>query len=94
MKEIIETLRGADNEGTAEPWWAIVDPRQAFKCNPHEIASMITGPFFSRKDATDFLKATRYNFGKYAVVYCFSGYYSKKYREFYRNEIEGKIKRL
>ena len=38
--------------------------------------------------AEDFLKSTRYNFGKYAVVYCFSGYHSRKYKNFYRKEVE------
>lgn len=70
-----------ENEATSYPWWIIVDPRQSFRCNPHEIASMITGPFFSRKEAQDFLDATRYNFSKRAVVYCASGHNSRQYRE-------------
>lgn len=70
-----------ENEATAYPWWIIVDPRQSFKCDPHDIASMITGPFFSRKEAQDFLDATRYNFSKRAVVYCCTGTHSRQYRE-------------
>lgn len=84
IEEITETLRGADNEATRCPYWMILDPRQMFRCNPHELAGMITGPFFSRKDAQDFLTLTRYNFSKYVVVYCMSGNYSKKYENLCR----------
>lgn len=67
------------NEGTRSPWWMIVDPRQNMRCDIHEAASQITGPFFSRKEAQDFLDATRYNFSSRAKVYCHSGCYSWQY---------------
>lgn len=69
-----------DNECTESPWWVIVDPHQNMGCDPHYAAEMVTGPFFSRKEAQDFLTATRYNFGPRAVVYCKSGYYSHQYK--------------
>jgi hypothetical protein len=73
-----------DNESTAFPWWAIVDPRLGtitkHEC-VHAVASMITGPFFSRESAERALASGRYNYGKHAAVYCFSGHKSWDYRE-------------
>ena len=87
MKEtddIIKTLSKADNECTESPYWLILDPRQMFRCNVHELASMITGPFFCREDAENHLKARRYAFSKHAKVYCHSGYWSQKYKNLCR----------
>lgn len=70
-----------DNEATESPWWAIVDPKQNMAKDLNMAASQITGPFFSRAEAEDFLKATHYNFSKRAAVWCFSGYYSRQYKE-------------
>ena len=73
-------------EATSSPWWSIIDPRQNFRTDNqalHDISSMITGPFFSRKEAEDYLKATRYNFGKNAKVFCHSGHHSKRYHDAY-----------
>jgi len=78
-KEITETLKRAYNEATSSPYWLILDPQQNMRCNIHNLAGQITGPFFSRKDAEDFLERTRYNFGVKACVYCLSGNYSRKY---------------
>lgn len=85
--EIKETLRNADNEATRAPYWLILDPKQNLRCDPHVMGFGIAGPFFCREDAEDYLKATRYNFSKRAVVYCLSGHYSQKYENFVR-EIE------
>ena len=55
------------NESTSNPWWIIIDPEQNLEKNDdgiHKIASMITGPFFSRGTAEEFLERTRYNFSK------------------------------
>lgn len=82
LYEIMGTLKDADCESTRSPYWLIVDPRQSFRCDVGDIASMITGPFFCREDAEDYLKRTRYNFGKYAKVWCASGCYSWKYDDF------------
>lgn len=81
LREIVETLFNADNEITSAPYWLIIDPRQSFSCDVHDIASMITGPFFSRETAEGFLTNTRYNFGKRAKVYCHSGNYSYLYSQ-------------
>jgi len=83
-KEIIRTLKGANNEATSAPYWLILDPIQNMGCDIHYLASQITGPFFSREDAESFLKATRYNFGDRARVYCLSGCYSYKYERLYK----------
>ena len=89
-----------DNESTASPWWMIIDPRQQFKTNTenntdplHSIANMITGPFFSRKEAEDFLNATRYNFTKNAMVYCHSGCYTRQYDNAWNKAREEKRKK-
>lgn len=78
----IEIEVSEKNEGTSSPWWAIIDPRQNFEIGErgvHNVAGMITGPFFSRESAENFLAATRYNFGRTAEVYCLSGCYSRQY---------------
>jgi len=49
-----------------------------------QIPNCITGPYFSRSDAESHLKARRYAFSKKAYVYCHSGYWSHKYKTFYR----------
>lgn len=79
MKTIKETLENADNEATAAPYWLILDPKQNMCCGVHELASQISGPFFSRGDAQNFLDRTRYNFSKKARAYCHSGHMSMKY---------------
>lgn len=85
LNEIVTTLQKAGNEGTSAPYWLIIDPyRQMFECNAHTVASMISGPFFSREDAEKYLNSRRYNYSKHAVVYCHSGYFSRKYDLFLR----------
>lgn len=78
-----------DNECTSFPWWVIVDPQPDYgrrilmgrdEERIHTAAAMVTGPFFSREEAEDELKATRYNYSKRAVVYCKSGCYSRQYQ--------------
>ncbi len=85
MNEIVEILKNVflnnKNEATRAPWWAILDPAQNMNCDVYHLASQITGPFFCREDAERWLKNTRYNFGKRAVVFCFSGCYSHEYNK-------------
>ncbi len=71
-------------EGTSSPWWSIINPSQNFKTNEegiYAIASMITGPFFSREEATRELKNRRYDYSEHAVVFCHSGYHSGQYSQ-------------
>jgi len=78
---VIKLMVSEENENTAYPWWVIVDPRQSSWCNPHDIWSMITGPFFSRKEAQDYLNDHQHRFTQRAVVSCCSGYASRQYVE-------------
>lgn len=87
---IIETLKNADCESTSFPYWLILDPGQNMDCDSHRLANQITGPFFCRKDAEEFLQRTRYNFSKRAVVYCNSGCYSEKWVKLYKDIIDTK----
>jgi hypothetical protein len=80
MKISIEVSE--QNEATRCPWWAIISPKQNFSKGEdgiNAIASMITGPFFSRAEAESVLESQRYNFGRRAVVYCLSGHQSPQY---------------
>lgn len=85
MKSIKETLKAADNEMTRDPYWLILEPKQNMSCDIHYLAEQITGPFFCREDAEEFLKATRYNFSDLAFVYCLSGCYSQKYSQLHKS---------
>lgn len=77
------------NEGTAEPWWVIVDPKQMMKPDCYSVMmGMVTGPYFSREEATQYLESHRYNFSPRAVVYCASGCYTNQYRKAYREAEE------
>jgi len=70
---------GEKNDITAYPYWAIVKKaglgRQA----------ILAGIWFNREDAERYLEAKRYNFGKTAFVYCFSGHESWHLKEMYEN---------
>lgn len=79
------------NESTSYPYWIIIDPSQNFKTNVEglfNIANMITGVFFSRESAEDFLKRTRYNFSPNAKVFCHSGCYSQEWIDFSKENTE------
>lgn len=81
------------DECTDSPWWIIIDPRQIMRTDKeacYAIASMITGPFFSREDAQNYLDGRRYAFGKNAVVYCHRGYHSEQYKKAIREAQECK----
>jgi len=74
-----------DNEATAFPFWIIIDPRQNMSCSVDEVASQITGVWFSRKSAKEYLGSHSYNFSKRARVYCHTGNKSCDYREAIEN---------
>lgn len=79
MKITVEVT--GDNEGTASPWWAVVDPHQNMRADLAAAAGQITGPFFSRAEAEGYLKRRRHAYSKRARVWCFSGYYSDQWHE-------------
>jgi len=81
MKEILETLKNADNEATRAPYWLILDPDQNMSCDVYNLSSQITGLFFSREDAQEYLETKSYHFTKRAVVFCLSGHHSYKYEK-------------
>ena len=84
-QEIANTLLETDNEATESPYWLVLDPQQNMSCDVHVLAGQITGPFFSREDAEEYLQRRRYDYSDRAVVYCCSGYYSQKYKDFCRS---------
>ncbi|RLB94072.1 MAG: hypothetical protein DRH26_02280 [Deltaproteobacteria bacterium] len=89
IKDIIKVLENAKNESTESPYWLVLDPRQNMMCNVHHLAAQITGPFFCREDAEDYLESRSYAHSDKAVVYCLSGYWSGKYNCLHR-ALEGK----
>lgn len=80
-REIIETLTNADNEATRAPYWLILDPSQNMSCDIHELAAQISGPFFCREDAQNYLDAKRHHYSNRTRVFCHSGHYSRKYNK-------------
>ena len=79
------------NESTRAPWWMIIDPCQSMSTGKDAcftIANMITGPFFSRKEAQDVLDRRRYAYGKNAVVYCHSGHECAQYEKALDNRVD------
>ena len=72
------------NECTAAPWWAVLDPRRhkmLRRGDVHGLAGMITGPFFSREEAQEYLDGNKHNHSDKALVYCLSGWNSGQYAE-------------
>lgn len=71
------------NEGTDSPVWFILSPRQMFRKDSYQLASMFSGPYPSREAAQDYLDAHRYRYGNgSAVVFCHSAYQCPDYRDF------------
>ena len=80
MKVTIEVSE--ENEGTAAPWWVIIDPEQNFNkdiSGVRNIAGMVIGPYFSREEANAELRDRSYYYSKNAVVYCMGGSYTRQY---------------
>ena len=75
----IEIEVSEDCEGTASPWWMILDPHQNMRCSLHSLAGQITGPFFSREEAELVLKQRRHHYSDRARVFCHSGCYTHQY---------------
>lgn len=76
-----------DPEGS---YSADLDDEDAVKRITNAIPNCITGPFFSREDAENYLKARQYGYSKEAYVYCHSGYWSHKYKALCREIGVGK----
>lgn len=84
VKRLAEVAHAENNEATAAPYWMILNPRQMLKPTIGNVGSMLVGPFFSRKDATDYMNATRYRYGPHVGVFCCSGGNSEKFVGLYR----------
>jgi len=83
MKKIVIEV-SEKNEGTWCPWWAILDPHQFFRATKegiYDLASMVTGPYFSREEAQEQLDRRRYDYGPHACVFCFTGCHSGQYQQ-------------
>lgn len=82
LDEVCETLRNTDNEGTESPYWLVIDPGRTrnMKTTITQITCCVDGPFFSRKDAEEYLEARRYDYSNRAGVWCASGHHSRKYK--------------
>lgn len=80
LMEAVKPLASfTDNEGTRAPYWLIIDPIQMMQPDCHRVATMVTGPFFSREAAQSHLDARRYAYSKRAVVYCHTAHWSREY---------------
>ena len=83
--EIAKTLKGADNESTEAPYWMIIDANEMPCLDASAVADMITGPFFSRKDAEYYMNEVRpHAYSDKACVYCCSGYESDLYEQLWK----------
>lgn len=80
IKLEVEVEISDENEATESPWWAIVNPAQNMSKDLATAAHQITGPFFSREEAEAYLQRRRYEYGKHAAVWCFSGYWSDRFK--------------
>lgn len=80
----IEIEVSEKNEGTAYPWWVIIDPEKMLTPKVDYIARMITGPFFSREEAQSHLETKSHHFSKKARVYCHTGHDSWQYRNAFK----------
>ncbi len=77
----IEIEVSEENENTAYPWWLIIDPKQMLALDPAYVAmGMISGPFFSRKEAEEELQYNSHHYSKRAVVWCHSGHNAITYK--------------
>lgn len=82
------------SEGTAYPWWMIIDPVQMMRPDVHSVARMITGPFFSRFAADQHLEAKRHRFSDRARVYCASAHMSPEWRAMVDEVVDDAVSRL
>ena len=86
---LIERLTPGVNEEGEEYSFDVTDESAVEKLG-EDIPHMITGPFFSRADAGEYLKRRRYEYSSHAYIWCASGYWSDKYKTFCRQIGVGK----
>lgn len=93
MQKVIQLSVSGGNEGTDSPYWLILDPKQNMGLDIHLLAHQITGPFFSRTEAEQHLRARSYEYSSRACVYCLSGYWSSQYKWALRTSKSSDIER-
>jgi rhodanese-related sulfurtransferase len=67
------------HEATSYPWWMIVDPGKMWEGTVNGVADMVTGPYFSRAAAEEYLRSHRHEYSDRATVYCDTGHRSPEY---------------
>lgn len=67
---------GEANEATQHPYWLVLRNGVLRACD-----AVLAGPFFSRDAAVNHMNARSYEYGKKAYVYCFSGHWSRQYKD-------------
>ena len=81
----ISTFNSKQCDFTNAPYWIIIDPRKIPKKEPGQIARCITGVFFSRESAQQYLDSHCYNFSDHAIVYGCSGHHNFEYWKAIKN---------
>lgn len=67
---------GEANEATQHPYWLVLRNGVLRACD-----AVLAGPFFSREAAANHMMSRRYEYGDKAYVYCFSGHWSRQYKD-------------
>lgn len=83
LEPLVAVAAEPDNEITSWPFWLVIDPRQTFSARVGDVASMIKGIFFSRKDADAHIEAKRHRYGSRVGVFCCSAHDSWQYKALY-----------
>lgn len=78
VKNIVNEFK-KDMRGPFTYAYYILDPKQNMKCSVEALASQITGPFFSRSSAEEYLNFNSHQFSMRALVYGISANPSKLY---------------
>lgn len=81
LDDIVNALLSGDNEGSRAPYWLILDPSQNMRRDIFDLASQISGPFFSRKSAQKYMDLCKHHYSDRARVFCHSGHYSRLYEK-------------
>jgi hypothetical protein len=81
----ISTFNSLQCDYTNSPFWIIVEPKQILKKDAEQIASCVTGIFFSRESAQQYLDAHCYNFADNTIVYGCAGHHNDEYWQAIKN---------
>jgi len=73
IKEAMKEFLQVNNEHINISFWVIFDPQQGVLCTDGRIIGMVTGIFYSRKEAEEHLKLHQDSFSKQAKPVCMTG---------------------